>query len=105
MRRTGKAPVSPITGSAACGGAGMTKVEAIMTKSSSVGQRELSLGGGADRGEHRRAHVALLQPEERSIAAAAAQQIVMPAALDDFAGLDHQNGIGMHDGVQPVCDD
>ena len=47
----------------------------------------------------------MLQAEERGIAAAAAQQIVMPAALDDLAALDHQNGVGVHDGVQAMGDD
>ena len=48
--------------------------------------------------------VALLQTKERGVAAAAAQQIVVPAALDDLAALDHQDGVGMHDGVQAVGD-
>ena len=50
------------------------------------------------------AGIALLQAEERGIAAAAPQQIVMQAALDDLAALDHQNGVGVHDGVQAVGD-
>ena len=50
------------------------------------------------------AGIALLQAEERGIAAAAAQQIVVEAALDDLAALDHQNGVGMHDGVQAMGD-
>ena len=50
------------------------------------------------------AGVALLQAEERGIAAAAPQQIVMQAALDDLAALDHQDGVGVHDGVQAVGD-
>ena len=29
----------------------------------------------------------------------------MPAVLDDLAALDHQDAVGMHDGVQPVRDD
>jgi hypothetical protein len=29
----------------------------------------------------------------------------MPSALDDLAALDHQDRIGMHDGVQAVGDD
>ena len=50
------------------------------------------------------AGIALLQAEERGVAAAAPQQIVMQAALDDLAALDHQNGVGVHDGVQAVGD-
>ena len=46
----------------------------------------------------------MLQAEERGVAAAAAQQFVVPAALDDLAALDHQDGVGMHDGVQAVRD-
>ena len=44
----------------------------------------------------------MLQAEKRRVASAAVQQIVMPAALDDLAPLDHQDGVGVHDGVQPV---
>src|SRR6185312_11119753 len=56
-------------------------------------------------GQRRRgAYLALLQAEERGIAAAAAQQIVVPALLDDLAGLDDQDRVGMHDRVQTVCD-
>ena len=51
------------------------------------------------------AGIALLQAEERGVAAAAAQQVVMPAALDDLAGLDHQDRVGVHDGVQAMGDD
>ena len=51
------------------------------------------------------AGIALLQAEERGVAATAPQQIVMQAALDDLAALDHQNGVGVHDGVQAVGDD
>ena len=51
------------------------------------------------------AGVALLQAEERGIAAAAPQQIVVQAALDDLAALDHQNGVGVHDGMQAMGDD
>src|ERR1700682_4866590 len=29
----------------------------------------------------------------------------MPPALDDLAALDHQNGVGIHDGVQAMGDD
>ena len=64
-----------------------------------------ALRGCADRRQTGRAGVALLQAEERGVAAAAAQQIVVLAALDDLAGLDHQNGVGVHDGVQAVGDD
>ena len=46
-----------------------------------------------------------MQAEERRVAAAAAQQIVVSAAFDDLAALDHQNRVGVHDGVQPMCDD
>ena len=47
----------------------------------------------------------MLYPEEGSIAPAAAKQIVMPSALDDLAALDHQDGVGVHDGVQAMGDD
>ena len=47
----------------------------------------------------------MLVAEEGSIAAATAQQLVMPSTLDDLAAFDHQDGVGMHDGVQPVGDD
>src|SRR6202034_622469 len=46
-----------------------------------------------------------LQPVERGVAAASAQQLVVAAGLDDQAILDHENAIGMHDGRQPVRDD
>src|SRR4051794_21298235 len=67
--------------------------------------RVLSLSGRADRCQTERAGVAMLQAEERCIAPAAAEQIVMLAALDDLAALDHQNGVGVHDGVQAMRDD
>src|SRR3954463_16288119 len=62
------------------------------------------LRGCADRRQTGMAGVALLQAEERGIAAATAQQIVMQAALDDLAALDNQNGVGVHDGMQAVGD-
>src|SRR6266567_6725121 len=65
---------------------------------------EIALRGYADRRQTERAGVAMLQPEERRIAPAAAQQVVMLAALDDLAALDHQDGVGVHDGVQAVRD-
>jgi len=46
-----------------------------------------------------------VQAEERGIAAAAAEQIVVASALDDLAALHHQDGVSMHDGVQAVGDD
>ncbi|MCE3257889.1 MAG: hypothetical protein K0Q64_1972, partial [Nitrobacter vulgaris] len=46
----------------------------------------------------------MLQSEERSVASAAPQQVVVAPALDDLAVLDHKNGVGMHDGVQAVRD-
>src|SRR3569833_31457 len=102
MRRTGNTPASPTTGSEACGGAGMTKWVALM-KSISNGCADGTSGCCADRRDQGNdPGIALLQAEERSIATAPAQQIVMPTLLDDFAGLDHQDGVGMHDGVQPV---
>src|SRR3954451_10641025 len=62
------------------------------------------LRGCTDRRQTGMAGVARLQAEERGIAAAASQQIVVQAALDDLAALDHQNGVGVHDGVQAVGD-
>src|SRR4051812_7993139 len=59
-----------------------------------------TLSRGADRRQGQRSGVAVLQAEERGVAAAAPQQIVMAAALDDLAAFDHQNGVGVHDGVQ-----
>src|SRR5689334_15384081 len=44
------------------------------------------------------ARIAMLKAEEGGIAAAAPQQLVMPAAFDDLAAFDHQDGVGMHDG-------
>ena len=64
-----------------------------------------ALCGCADRRQTGCAGAALLQAEERGVAAAAAQQIVVLAALDDLAGLDHQDGVGVHDGVEAVGDD
>src|ERR1700754_3994457 len=106
MRRTGKVLVSPATAIAACGGAGMTN-EALMNF---LGLRRKGcsvevLSRCADRGQRRRRCFAMLQTEERRIAPAAPQQIVMAAALDDLAAFDHQNGVGVHDGVQAVGDD
>src|SRR4051794_24389644 len=71
-----------------------------MTTELPSGRSDLSRG--ADRRQRRWSRFALLQPEERGVAAAAAQQIVVTAAFDDFAVLDHQDGVGMHDGVQAV---
>ena len=47
----------------------------------------------------------MLYAEERGVATAAAQQVVVSAALDDLAAFDHQDGVGVHDGVQAVGDD
>src|ERR1700761_1933935 len=100
MRRTGKDFESPATAMAACGGGGMTN-EALMN---SLDAEEEGRGGRlsrcAARRQRRRSCVAMLQAKERGIAATAAQQIVMAAALDDLAALDHQDGVGVHDGVQ-----
>src|ERR1700722_15088524 len=46
-----------------------------------------------------------LQAAERGIAAPLAKQFLVAPALDDLAGFDHQDAIGMHDGGQPVGDD
>src|SRR5260370_3295315 len=67
--------------------------------------RALALRGCGDRRQTGVGGVAMLQAEERGVAAAAPQQVVMLAALDDLAALDHQNGVGVHDGVQAVGDD
>ena len=45
-----------------------------------------------------------LQPVERGVAAALAQQLVVPAGFDDHAVLHHQDAVGVGDGVQPVRD-
>src|SRR6478672_12834656 len=105
MRRTGKDLESPLTAIAACGGGGMTKDEAFMKQSQRVGigTSIQALSGCADR-RQRRGSLALLQAEERRIASGAAQEIVMPPALDDLAAFDHENGVGVHDGVQAVGD-
>ena len=46
-----------------------------------------------------------LQPVERGIAAALAQQFLVAAGFDDQAVLDHEDAIGMHDRREPVGDD
>src|SRR3569833_1194676 len=104
MRRTGNTPASPTTESEACGGAGMTKLGALMKSISDdwVGGTSGCCADRRDQGN--KPGIALLQAEEGSIASAPAQQIVMPTLLDDFAGLDHQYGVGMHDRVQPEGD-
>src|SRR6476660_6632798 len=105
MRRTGKDLDSPATGSEACGGAGMTK-EAAFMKGLGGFQEECgtALRGCADRRQTWMGCFALLQADERRVAAAAAQQVVMPAALDDLAALDHKDRVGVHDGVQAMRD-
>src|SRR5262245_57485788 len=45
-----------------------------------------------------------LQPIERGVTATFAEQFVMAAALDDGAGLDHQDAVGVHDGGEAVGD-
>ena len=45
-----------------------------------------------------------LQAIERGIAAALGEQFVVAARLDHFAGLDHQDAVGVHDGRKPVRD-
>ncbi len=45
-----------------------------------------------------------LQPVERGVAPVLAQQFVVAAGFDDRAALDHQDAVGMRDGVQPVRD-
>src|ERR1043166_4429558 len=39
-----------------------------------------------------------LQAMERGVAAALAQQLVVPAGFDDQPAIDHENAIGVHDG-------
>src|SRR6266487_4374246 len=46
-----------------------------------------------------------LQAIERSVAAALAQQLLVPAGFDDRAALDHENAIGVHDRLQTMGDD
>ena len=59
----------------------------------------------ADRDRHDRLRIVLdLEPVERRVAAALAQQFVMAAGFDDRAALDHQDAVGMGDGVQAVGD-
>src|SRR4051794_27437126 len=101
MRRTGYDLLSPATARDACGGGGMTN-EALMGFSQVAGY--FFSGGRADRRQRRWAGRAVLPAEERGVAPAPPQQVVMTSALDDLAALDHQNGVGMHDGVQPVGD-
>src|SRR4051794_27357933 len=103
MRRTGNLSVSPATAMQACGDGGMTK-EALMDTLKVDGDVVELLSRSADRRQRRRAGLALLQTEERGVATAAPQQVVVASALDDLAALDHQNGVGMHDGVQAVRD-
>src|SRR5260370_37167106 len=67
-------------------------------------RRALALRGWGDRRQTGVGGVAMLQAEERGVAAATPQQVVMLAALDNLAALDHQNGVGVHDGVQAVGD-
>src|SRR6202049_2707907 len=67
--------------------------------------RMVALRGCADRRQRQRSGIAMLDPEERGVTPAAAQQVVMPAALDNLAALHHQDGVGMHDGVQAMGDD
>ncbi len=45
-----------------------------------------------------------LQAVERGVAAAAAQQLLVAAGLDDLARLDHQDAVRVHDGGEPVRD-
>src|SRR6202167_5186886 len=105
MRRTGNDLSSPATAIDGCLGAGMTKVMDDLWARVADLSSTIDLGGCADRRRRQRAGVAMLQAEERGITAAAAQQIVMPPALDDLAALDHQDGVGVHDGVQAMGDD
>src|SRR5215510_15453894 len=105
MRRTGKVLVSPTTGREACGAAGMTyEVELMGVSGFWSGKGGETLRGCADRRQTGPAGIAVLQAEEGGIAPVAAQQFVVLAALDDLAALDHQNGVGMGDGVQAVRD-
>src|SRR6202047_1216747 len=54
----------------------------------------LALRGCADRRQRRRPGIAVLQAEERRIAPVAAQEIVMPPAVDDLPAPDPQEGVG-----------
>jgi len=45
-----------------------------------------------------------LQPVERRVAAALAQQLVVAAGFDHLARLDHQDAVGVHDSGEPVRD-
>src|SRR4051794_18345892 len=104
MRRTGNDFASPATAIEACGGGGMTKVSGIIFSQASANPRDCEellrtkqsrfgicaggldcvaslartkLGGGADRRQHGRCSIAMLQTKEGGVAAAAPQQIVM----------------------------
>src|SRR5262249_57834078 len=55
---------------------------------------------GGDRGRL----LAQLQPVERSVAAVAAQEVVVAAGFDDRAVLDYQDAVSMHDGVEAMGD-
>src|SRR5262245_22850047 len=98
MRRTGKSCEPPATGIVACVGA-MTN-EALMMD---LARKEKGRLSGAA-GQRQRANVTVLQAEERSVAAVAAEQVVVAAGLDHLAAFDDVNGIGMHDGLQAVRD-
>src|SRR5258705_13527696 len=102
MRRTGKDLESPATGSEACGGAGITKEAAFMEGLGGVRVRiaKTALRGCADRRQTGLANVSVLQTEERGVASAATQQVVMLAAFHDFAAPHHQDRIGLHAGVR-----
>src|SRR5215470_1968601 len=53
-------------------------------------------------GRRRRLLALELQAVERGVAAAAAQQLVVPPRLRHVAALDHQDPVGVHDGREPV---
>src|SRR5215813_9331201 len=58
-------------------------------------------GGDSDR---RRLLSPQLQPIERRITTAPAQQLLVAAGFDDGSILDDKNAIGIHDRVQAMCD-
>src|SRR5262249_18338221 len=46
----------------------------------------------------------LLEAEEGGVAAAVAQQLIVPPVLDDLAGFHYENRVSVHDGMKTMSD-
>src|SRR4051794_9640422 len=81
---------------------GMRRIGATITPSAPEAQISSADGAARRLREERRAFVAR---DERGVAAAECQQLLVGAALDDLAAFEHDDLVGVADRREPVGDD